>query len=379
MTSWALFLLAFPHIINSFHSIGASTLFLFLCIPFTLVIRSIKSPELFGWTALIIALISSFILSLSHFNIELILLSHLTIIGILVSTWDRNHHWGMWSTLGLGINYLINSGHNTQEISWPLIVVAVLAVLHLINSLLVIKNETQRDRVAFKNMIRVACHDISNPLTLIYGSAQIAESGVFDKKPEKLTALWPKIMRATDGINKVLNGMRSYESIQEPTRICLEQSRLNDFFQDIIVAQMDNAKSKGITLEVNKTLSPETVLQADGLLLKHTAFSALINNGIRFAQEHSTVKVSIIESNSELKFQVSNIGPQMTQECIDTLYNFDFMNRPLLPEGAKDGGFSLSICKLIVEYCQGSLKFKQAPLGNDFKTDFEITLPCNKA
>ena len=234
-----------------------------------------------------------------------------------------------------------------------------------------------QNQIAFKNLIRIACHDISNPLTLILGTAQIAESGVFDSKPEKLKELWPKIIRATETVNRTLVNMRAYESIQVPKRISIQEIDSEALMSDLKVSFID--ASNLAKVKVNYAMnSPHKRFPGDVLLLKQACFSCLIHHGIRFSEPDSEVFVDAEFTEDRFIFTVKNETKSILQETLESLYKFDFVERPEQPVGAKEGGFSLAVCKLVIEHFGGELSISKE--NNDDKPPTiiaKLTLPLN--
>ncbi|SMF36139.1 sensor histidine kinase [Pseudobacteriovorax antillogorgiicola] len=230
-------------------------------------------------------------------------------------------------------------------------------------------------QISYKNLIRVACHDISNPLTLILGSAQIAESGVFDKKPEKLKELWPKIVRATDSINRVLINLRAFEAIQEPSRLTIEPINIENFLQDLRILYLDMANARQVTMEYIDHVSSDDTFEGDQLILKQACFGCLLHNAIRFSEAGGTVTAETRLENDQLRFQVTNSGSMFSPETLQNLYKFDFVARPATQLGNKEGGFSLSVCRLVIERFGGSLRIDQTPSSPQGTTSVTLIIP----
>lgn len=214
--------------------------------------------------------------------------------------------------------------------------------------------------ICFKNLVRVACHDISNPLTLVLGSSQIAESGMFDKNPDKLKQLWPKITKSSEIINRLLISMRAYEAIQEPRRIHMENIDIHELARSVYVSHIDSSKKLGIEMNFDVQCPKGSTFIGDSFLLQQACFGAIVSNALRFADDQTSISavIKFTSDNKNLQFQVKNQCTDASTDLFDNIFAFDFFNKPVLPQGQKHGGFALAVCQLILEVFHGSLELQ---------------------
>lgn len=239
-------------------------------------------------------------------------------------------------------------------------------------------NASKKSNVAFKSIIRVSCHDISNYLTIIFGAAQIAESGAFDKRPEKLKELWPKILRSSEKINRVLMGLRSFESIQDPPRLSIDAIKIDELMVQLQKSYKQLAEKQG--LYINFSLQKQVdSFDCDLVLLRQACLNIIMENAIHFAKEASTIDVQINLEQDRFTFKVSNESEKIPDEIMEKIFQFDFVSPGPSPSKTKGaGGFSISICKLVAEYWLGSFNVCQVEgKGGRYVTNALLVLPID--
>jgi two-component system sensor histidine kinase QseC len=98
-----------------------------------------------------------------------------------------------------------------------------------------------------------------------------------------------------------------------------------------------------MALKKNQDISLDAMpaaISGDRVLLE-VMFRNLIDNAIRYAGDHARIQVSILEDNENVRVQVSDNGPDITQETRKRIFEKFYRGRSRLEDGA---GLGLSIC-----------------------------------
>ena len=210
--------------------------------------------------------------------------------------------------------------------------------------------------------------------TLILGSSQIASSGIYDAKPEKLSELWKKAEKASESINRILHSLRAYETIQDPTFLRVQSHLLRELVMETQISYMESAKAKGMSIKFD-SIDPETSIEVDRHLFQRVCLGNCIYNAVRFGDEGSNVVISASKKGNQVTITCANQGPEIPQNILEDLFTFDFVNKPDKPLGQKSGGFCISITKLVVESLDGSFKIE----SRNGETFAILTLPSSQA
>ena len=133
--------------------------------------------------------------------------------------------------------------------------------------------------------LKTAIHDISNPLTLILGAAQLA---VNVDDPEKLRVFWPKVRTAGEKIHILNSNLRGLVYLNSGQGITLQSAPVD--IPKLLPTFSDLAQFFEVELDLSGcTHAP--LVRADHRLLDQLVLGQLIYNALRFAPAHSKVTV----------------------------------------------------------------------------------------
>jgi signal transduction histidine kinase len=151
-------------------------------------------------------------------------------------------------------------------------------------------------------------------------------------------------------------------------------SDVNDAIELAVDGAYSHAGARGIHLQVDKPLDP--ILADIDMLMLSRALSVLINNAVRFSEDHETVQVDVLELGGEAVFRVIDSG------CGIAPLQQARMLRGLQPVRVPGGsgpvgsfGLGLSLVKIVTERHHGRLEFSSNP-GQG--SEFRIIVPAVK-
>lgn len=211
----------------------------------------------------------------------------------------------------------------------------------------------QAERIFFQN----ASHELRTPLMSISGYAQGIQCGVFEDVPQAAGIILDESTRLTEVVDGILTLTRMdqlrYQLV--PVELIIE-----NFVEERLELLDGFAYSQKKKLEL-KTDGTHKVL-TDAILLER-AFSNVISNCIRYAE--NTVTVSVADAKEGVELVIMDDGPGITPDETEVI--FDRFHK------GKNGnhGLGLAIAKRSVEYMGGKIRAFSSPSG----AVFEITLP----
>jgi signal transduction histidine kinase/CHASE2 domain-containing sensor protein len=151
-------------------------------------------------------------------------------------------------------------------------------------------------------------------------------------------------------------------------------SDVNDAIELAVDGAYSHAGERGIHLQIDKPIDP--ILADIDMLMLSRALSVLINNALRFSQEHETVQIDVLELGGEAVFRVIDQG------CGIAPLQQARMLRGLQPVRVPGGagpvgsfGLGLSLVKIVAERHHGRLEFTSNP-GQG--SEFRIIVPAVK-
>ena len=227
-------------------------------------------------------------------------------------------------------------------------------------------------------------HDISNPLNVIVGKAEIIK--IHKNNPKMIEQCVNDIETSVDRIGnmiqktkvdfvefkeKMMNkGLSETEAFEKNEEYLTEYSLLKFLF-DFKISQEEllikNKVKMHITLQ-NKQ---------DKLVLMHQedlyrVFSNLIENSIYEFKKHNQdlrlITFAVTEDNDKVYISVKDNGPGIPKDVKGKLFNSSFSTKPK----GQGSGLGLSSCKEIIEKHNGSITVGEEFQGAEFILSFPI-------
>jgi C4-dicarboxylate-specific signal transduction histidine kinase len=209
-------------------------------------------------------------------------------------------------------------------------------------------------------------HEISNPISIIIGRAQLlrkmAVSGKIDL--ERLTRDLTTIESTAEQIVKLIRGFRkiSRDAHEDP----FESVRVKQLVTEVSELQSSRLTKNRVQLQIR---GPDAVLLECRPAEISQVLINLISNSIE-ALEHSTEKKILIAwyyLDNNLVLSVSDSGPGVPENLRECLMRPFFTTKAV----GQNTGLGLNISKKICESHGGSLKYQV----QSAQTEFVLTLP----
>lgn len=207
-------------------------------------------------------------------------------------------------------------------------------------------------------------HEINNPLTVIHGSAALAQRELRAKKinREKIIKAVETITSTGNRISKIIEGLRLFarDGSGDPFERALVKTLLNDTIS--LCAELIKKKKIELRLPVipqNLALDCRPV-QVTQILLN------LLNNAcdaVSVVEDHKWISVDVVEHEQEIEFNVRDSGPGLPADLESRVFEPFFTTKA---PGAGTG-LGLSISKGIAESHSGTLSFIRDLEGSCFR------------
>lgn len=209
-------------------------------------------------------------------------------------------------------------------------------------------------------------HEINNPLMVISGNAQMIEKEISD--PVKIKDYGRAIVKATDRIVKIINGLRKFSHTSET--VSFKPCDLTQILRETLLLTEWKAKKHGIKLilDFEESLPP---VNCNEIEIEQVMIN-LINNGIDAVKDlpEKWVKVALREEKELLMLRISDSGEGIPDSISTKLFQPFFTTKPV-GEGT---GIGLSIVKGIIDEHGATIEL----VKNSPNTCFEVLFPKAK-
>lgn len=217
-------------------------------------------------------------------------------------------------------------------------------------------------------LIRMASHDLKNPLARVMGFASFLEE---DKtlSPEN-RELVGYIMRASQEMEQLISDILNLEKLRTG-RIQREQVHLSEIVQGVLERHQPDmvAKQQQLTSDISKDLP---IIMGDYRALIE-AFSNLIGNAIKYTPEKGQIAVRLYHEDQHIHFEIKDTGYGIAKEAQAKLFTPFYRVRTKATSHIPGTGLGLSLAKEAVEAHEGRIWLEsEEGAGTTFFVEFPI-------
>jgi signal transduction histidine kinase len=218
----------------------------------------------------------------------------------------------------------------------------------------------EREASANRNLIRVICHDLANPLNIMLNYSTIYEQA--DMPWEEAQRYLKRMHSAAVHQQEIIEHVREFEAINSgKIQVKLVPVSLQEAFAQLQDLLQKRLEEKDIQLLVHGLESDLHVI-AEQRSLVYNVLANLLSNAIKFSPDHSTVEVMITAQSESIQLEIIDHGIGMDAELQAKIFDISSpTTRPGL-KGEKGTGFGLPIVKSYVERYQGMLQVESTPV-----------------
>lgn len=214
--------------------------------------------------------------------------------------------------------------------------------------------------------VQVVSHELRTPVTTIKGGALTLQKRWADLEDDMREDLLESMARNCDRLTHMIGRILTVSGIQRGG-IGLQKSvfSLDGLAEDTVRIVAGKAANREVRVSVETA-----AVSGDAARSKEVAL-ALIDNAIEFT--HGAIEVTVQAGSLESKLSVSDEGPGMSKETVDSLLNTPFTQGDSSSTRKVDGlGLSLYMATQVLEASGGRFEIDTAP---DRGSTFTMVLP----
>lgn len=217
-----------------------------------------------------------------------------------------------------------------------------------------------------RDFIANASHELRTPLTSIKGYIEILE-----QEPQKQQQYIDIIARNTDRIINIVNDLLKLSKLEQYNSVLnYEDINLNTLIEDIMQIFENKIVKKQISLHTLMP-SPELLFTGDKLKIEALLIN-LIDNSIKYTDEHGSIDVNCSKTDNLIKIMISDTGIGIPQKYQSRVFERFFVVDKARSRKTGGTGLGLAIVKHIIQLHHGTLDLaSQEGKG----TTFTVTLP----
>lgn len=247
------------------------------------------------------------------------------------------------------------------------VILSPLSVHTEADDLLIVFVDVTKDRtmsLVKRDFFAHTSHELKSPLTAIQGYAELIENQMVN--PNEYRLLATKISEQTHHMSMLIEDMLMLSRLEHFEATKKEPLNLNAVLQNTLEQLASQLQNKSIQLKLNLS---EVIFEADPLDM-HKLFKNLIENAIKYSDDHSMIDITLKKLNDEIQFIVKDHGHGIPLEHQERVFErFYRIEKGRLDKGT---GLGLAIVKHIVIKYQGEVSLKsQVEKGTTITIKFE--------
>lgn len=206
------------------------------------------------------------------------------------------------------------------------------------------------------DMIRIAAHDLRNPLGIVRGYLELLKEDAGDVLTDQHKGFIANINRALDRMNTITTDILSLQRIEAAAEnAALEQFDFTALVKAVIQEYTEQAAQKDQSFTI---ILPEqsTPVFGDSPQL-HEATSNLIGNAIKYTPVGGSITVHMAVTGQSLRFEVRDTGVGVPESMQARLFQPFFRAKTHETAEINGTGLGLHLVKNIIERHNGSMFF----------------------
>ena len=200
-----------------------------------------------------------------------------------------------------------------------------------------------------RELISNIAHDLKTPIISIKGYAEGLLDGVANT-PEKQEKYLRTIYSKAEDVNNLINELTLYSRIDND-RIPYNFQRINlsDYFGDCVEEIGMDMDSKGIKLNYDNLVSPDTMIIADPEQLKRV-INNIISNSVKYMDKlHGRIDIRILDEQDSVRIEIEDNGKGIAQKDLPNIFDRFYRTDSSRNSAQGGSGIGLSIVKKIIE------------------------------
>ncbi len=219
-----------------------------------------------------------------------------------------------------------------------------------------------REKDNLQHLLRMVCHDISNPLSIIKTVFYLGERRD-QASPEEIRN-WQRVRRASDSIEAIINQVRKYEEFRSgKIAFELKACSLKKVFEELEFFFAGRAQDKGISLTCRFQPGIDDIfIMADGVSLTHEVMNNLVSNAIKFSMRGGSVLVEAIAKAGFASITVKDNGIGMSEDVLARIFDNHGHTTRFGTAREVGSGFGMPLVKTFLEMFGGEISISSVPM-----------------
>jgi PAS domain S-box-containing protein len=205
------------------------------------------------------------------------------------------------------------------------------------------------------DMIRIAAHDIRNPVSVILGYTELMQTKKFSLT-DRVSNYIKNIERAARNVERITKDILSLERVENMSADNLDPVDLTAIIAEVFDESRAKAELKNQTFTLESISEPLPVV-GDEAQLREAAVN-FISNAIKYTDDEGTIRVTLDADETVARYRVIDNGYGIPQEQQNSLFKPFFRAKSPETRDVEGTGLGLYLIKNIINRYNGQIVFE---------------------
>lgn len=220
------------------------------------------------------------------------------------------------------------------------------------------------------DMIRIAAHDLKNPLSVLMGYLEMLTAAPAEGKLGDYSTLHEAMNRSATRMQQIITDILSLQRIEQISHQPLGIVDLGSLVHDAVAEYSSRAQEKSQTITLDLEAGIETTVQGDSAQLREAATN-FISNAVKYTPEGGIIRVVVGSHLNRIRFEVIDNGYGIPEDQQARIFEPFFRAHTEETENIEGTGLGLHLVKNIIARHNGEIVFRSA-YGRGSTFGFEL-------
>ena len=229
-----------------------------------------------------------------------------------------------------------------------------------------------REGESYRRLVRIMCHDIVNPLSIILGHISISRKK-FQDVP-KLDKVWDKLDRAGYIISNLIDSVRDMEKQKtNGGKFELAAVNLKDAVSHVNFVFSRKLEDKDLSLQ-SSGLDKDVLVMAEAHTLYNEVLSNVVSNAIKFSSPGGSIEINVLQSSGKVRVEIRDYGMGMPEKIRQSLFDPNVASSQIGTQDEAGTGFGMPLVFDFMKIYGGNVKVSSVEKNGDSENESSGTL-----
>ncbi len=196
-----------------------------------------------------------------------------------------------------------------------------------------------RQNNEYKELVHILCHDLTNPISFMYGMLSLAET-----KPDLLSKKRDLMQIAVNNSLNIIRLVREMSLVEEhKINLKLSPVNLKLALTESITMLEEKFEKKSIKPVIN--IEEKMTVFVERTSFMNSVLNNILTNAIKFSFPNSIITIDATQTNELVTLNVTDSGIGMPQKLLENIFNLSSATSREGTEGEGGTGFGMPLIK----------------------------------